>query len=80
MPIKKTKSTGSKCDCSTSCCGSQSSKSGGPCNSVYGLGIFGAAFYFFPLATDFGGYALAVLKSLLWPAFLVYQAMVTLGL
>lgn len=44
-------------------------------SALYGIGIFGAAYYFFPQATDFMGYALALIKSLGWPAVLVYQAL-----
>ena len=50
----------------------QVSSSGG--NAVYGLGLIGALVYFWQLADSFGGYLLAILKALVWPAFLVYEA------
>lgn len=43
-------------------------------NAVYGLGLIGALVYFWQQAETFGGYAVAVLKALVWPAFLVYEA------
>lgn len=44
-----------------------------PTSCVYVLGVIGAAFYYIPLATGFWGVILAILKSLVWPAFLVYK-------
>lgn len=46
--------------------------------AVYGIGIFGAAFYFFPKAIGITGFIMAILKSLAWPALLVYQALTLL--
>jgi hypothetical protein len=43
-------------------------------NAVYGLGLIGALVYFWQQANSFGGYLLAVLKAIVWPAFLVYDA------
>lgn len=43
-------------------------------NAVYSLGLIGALVYFWQQADSFGGYLLAILKALLWPAFLVYEA------
>ncbi len=43
-------------------------------NAVYGLGLLGALVYFWQQADNFGGYLLAILKALFWPAFLVYEA------
>ena len=58
-----------KCDF---CC---KNKGGGTSNgAVYCIGIFGAAFYFFPKAIGITGFIMAILKSLAWPALLVYQA------
>jgi len=48
--------------------------SAGGGNAVYGLGLIGALVYFWQQADSFGGYLLAILKALLWPAFLVYEA------
>ena len=50
----------------------QASAGGG--NAVYGLGLIGALVYFWQQADSFGGYLLAILKALVWPAFLVYEA------
>jgi len=43
-------------------------------NAVYGLGLIGALVYFWQQADSFGGYLIAILKALVWPAFLVYDA------
>lgn len=64
------------------CCAHQYGKSygGSSSSAVYGIGIFGAAFYFIPQAVGFTGFIMAVLKSLVWPALLVYQALSLLKL
>jgi hypothetical protein len=61
-------------DCKYYCMHNKSNYQGNSC-AIYGIGIFGAAVYFFPQATDFLGYALALVKSIGWPAVLVYQAL-----
>jgi len=43
------------------------------CNSVYGLGVIGALFYFIGQATSFVMGLWGVLKAFLWPAFIVYE-------
>ena len=43
-------------------------------NVVFGLGLIGSLVYFWQQATGFGEHLVAVLKALVWPAFLVYQA------
>jgi hypothetical protein len=43
--------------------------------AVYGLGLIGAAVYFIQHATSFGEGMLGLLKAIVWPAFLIYQAM-----
>jgi hypothetical protein len=40
---------------------------------VYGLGIIGAAAYFFGSAETGRDYALAIPKAIFWPALLVYK-------
>jgi hypothetical protein len=50
---------------------SQASAGGG--NAVYGLGLIGALLFFWQQADSFGQYLLAILKALVWPAFLVYE-------
>lgn len=42
--------------------------------SIYGLGFVGALIYFVPEASGFWPVIVAMLKALVWPAFLVYQA------
>jgi hypothetical protein len=49
----------------------QASAGGG--NAVYALGLIGALVYFWQQADSFGQYLLAILKALVWPAFLVYE-------
>jgi len=48
--------------------------------AVYGLGLIGAAIYFIGHATGFWMGALGLLKAIIWPVFLVYEAMKHLGL
>jgi hypothetical protein len=50
---------------------SQASAGGG--NAVYGLGLIGALVFFWQQADSFGQYLLAILKALVWAAFLVYE-------
>lgn len=40
--------------------------------AVYGLGLIGAAIYFFQHATTFWGGVIGILKAIVWPAFLTY--------
>lgn len=48
---------------------------GGPGgDSLYALGIFGAGVYFWQRADTNGDRALAVLKAVVWPSFMVYEA------
>jgi hypothetical protein len=80
MTLKKT--VENKCEnCEPSnCCKKMPSSGGSSSCAVYGIGIFGAAFYFFPQAVGAMGYVMAFLKSLVWPALLVYQALSLLKL
>jgi len=52
----------------------------GPASAVYGLGLIGAAVYFIATATTFWMGVLGFLKAIVWPAFLVYEAMKSLGM
>lgn len=54
----------------------QATASGG---AVYGLGFIGAAIYFISQATSFWIGVLGFLKAIVWPAFLVYEALRALG-
>lgn len=58
-------------DCSNFNMGGCKSGYGG---SVYGLGFIGSAIYFISTATSFWTGVLGVLKALVWPAFLVFEA------
>jgi hypothetical protein len=44
-------------------------------NAVYGLGFIGAAIYFVIQATGFWMGVIGFLKAIVWPAFLVYEAL-----
>ena len=41
--------------------------------SLYILGFIGSLIYWFQAATTFGAYITAILKSLVWPAYIVYK-------
>jgi hypothetical protein len=43
--------------------------------AIYGLGFIGAAIYFISQSTGFWMGVLGVLKALVWPAYLVYNAL-----
>ncbi|MDW7738892.1 MAG: hypothetical protein SCJ97_02385 [Bacillota bacterium] len=47
----------------------------GAAGAVYGLGFIGAAIYFIGQAATFWTGVLGFLKALVWPAFLVYEAL-----
>jgi hypothetical protein len=42
--------------------------------AVYGLGLIGALVWYCQQAEEPGEYFVAMLKALVWPAFLVYEA------
>jgi hypothetical protein len=46
----------------------------GSADAVYGLGLLGALVFFWQQADTFGEHLLGILKAVLWPAFLVYEA------
>ncbi|PKP54279.1 MAG: hypothetical protein CVT92_00565 [Bacteroidetes bacterium HGW-Bacteroidetes-1] len=54
----------------------QNNASGG---AVYGLGFIGALIYFISKATSLWIGILGVLKAIVWPAYLVYEALKQLG-
>ena len=41
---------------------------------MYGFGLIGAAVWFWQQADGFGEHVVGLLKALVWPAFLVYEA------
>ena len=45
-----------------------------PGEAVYGLGLIGALVWYWQQAQSPGERAVGVLKALVWPAFLVYDA------
>jgi len=49
------------------------------CNAVYGLGLIGAAVYYISAATGFWAGVLGFLKAIVWPVFLVFEALKSLG-
>ncbi|MCU0642616.1 MAG: hypothetical protein MUF61_03540 [archaeon] len=42
---------------------------------LYGLGFVGAAIYYISTASGFWGVVIGILKALVWPAYLVYEAL-----
>jgi len=50
-----------------------------PIGAVLFVAYFGAAVYFWMQATGFWGHIWALIKAIVWPAILVYQAMQHLG-
>lgn len=48
-------------------------------NAVYGLGFIGAVVYYMQAADGFWMGVLGILKALVWPAFLVYELLRSLG-
>ena len=48
-------------------------------SAVYGLGFIGALVYFISAATGFWMGVVGVLKSVVWPAILVYEVLKGLG-
>jgi hypothetical protein len=46
-----------------------------PSNAVYGLGIIGAAVFYIGKAATFWAGVVGILKAMVWPAFLVYEAL-----
>ncbi|MFH1451894.1 MAG: hypothetical protein ABIF88_01830 [archaeon] len=60
-------------------CGCKSSTRGcGGC--FYGLGFLGSAIYYVSTATGFWMGVLGLLKSIVWPAFLIFELMKFLGM
>jgi hypothetical protein len=54
-------------------------KQSAPQGAIYGLGIIGAAIYYISQATTFWAGFIGFLKALVWPAFLVYEALGAVG-
>jgi hypothetical protein len=60
-------------------CAKREYKGAGPSSAVYGLGFIGAAIYYISVATSFWIGVLGFLKAIVWPVFLVYEALKALG-
>jgi len=65
------------CDCS---CANRNHKATASGGAVYGFGFIGAAIYFISHATTFWLGVLGLLKAIVWPAILVYEALGKLGM
>lgn len=50
-------------------------RAGADGGAIYVLGIFGAWVFFWQQAEGFWWHVLAVLEGIVWPAFLVYEAL-----
>jgi hypothetical protein len=53
---------------------------GGASEAVYGLGLIGACVYYIGQAPTFWMGVVGFLKALVWPAFLVFEALKALGM
>ncbi len=51
----------------------------GPLGFIFCMAWIGALIYFVQQSEGFGGFLLAVLKSIVWPAYLVHGALSLLG-
>ena len=51
----------------------------GTSGAVYGMGMIGAAVYYISTATGFWMGLLGFAKAIVWPAFLVYEALGAVG-
>ncbi|MEA4983252.1 MAG: hypothetical protein VB066_11135 [Paludibacter sp.] len=61
------------------CCKPKYSGQGASGGAVYGFGFIGAAIWFISQATGFWVGVLGFLKAIVWPAYLVYEALKALG-
>jgi hypothetical protein len=51
----------------------------GPLGFAFFTAYIGAVVYFFNQSPDVGGFFLALIKAIVWPAFIVYGGMNALG-
>lgn len=61
--MKRGKENKMKCNCGGGACG----------GGIYFIGFIGAAIYYLQQSTSFWTGVLAILKAIVWPAFLVYK-------
>jgi hypothetical protein len=52
----------------------------GNSSAIYGLGIFGALFYFLQGVTTFTAVIVGIFKSIFWPAFLLFKVLTLLNM
>lgn len=64
----------------TSICNIKTSSCGGCGGCAYFLGFLGSAIYYISNAVGFWNGVLGILKSLVWPAFLVFELMKSLAM
>jgi hypothetical protein len=55
--------------------GKGSQAGGAGAGAVYGLGFIGALVYFIASATSFWDGAYGVFQAIVWPAYLIYEAL-----
>jgi hypothetical protein len=53
--------------------GSKAGAAGG--QAIYGIGIFGALFYYWQQADGLWEHVYALFEAVFWPAYMVYQAL-----
>jgi len=52
----------------------------GSSGAIYGIGIFGALFYFLQGASTFTAVIIGIFKAIAWPAFLLFKVLTILQL
>lgn len=75
---EETKKTADSC-CSKKNWGKNSGSSAGG-GAVYCFGLIGALFFYIPNAHSFSAVVMAILKSIVWPAMMVYHLFGFLGM
>lgn len=60
-------------------CGRNTSRNASISDSLYGLGFIGALVFYIQHATSFLTALIGIGKSLLWPAFVIYDLLVFLS-
>lgn len=73
--VKNSKVCGDSCSCSKNKNANTASS-----GAVYGLGFIGAAVYFVQQADSFWNGFIGILKAIVWPALLAYEALKSLNL
>ncbi|MFA5750054.1 MAG: hypothetical protein WC895_02445 [Candidatus Shapirobacteria bacterium] len=61
-------------------CSSRSHHGHGDSGVIYGLGMIGALFYFLGNATSFTMVMIGIGKAIFWPAILMFELLIYLGL